>query len=292
MRQRDARDRNAFRQPDLGPPQLGPQLRDPTSERFHGDVNWLSRQTVTIAVQATHGTTACVGHGRHRPGRLVPRRAVAREGLRGDRRRPAQLHRQLRAHRTHPGPDDARSRRSARSGVAHRDPRRAPPDRGLQPRRAELRAHELHAARVHRRRHRAWDLCGCSRRSGTSTPTSASTRRARRRCSARCARYPRRECTPFHPRSPYGVAKAYAHWITVNYRESYDLFATSGILFNHGSPRRGLEFVERKVSHGVARIKLGLDARAAARQPRLAARLGQRGRLRRRHVAHAPAGRS
>jgi len=55
------------------------------------------------------------------------------------------------------------------------------------------------------------------------------------------------------------VAKAYAHWITVNYRESYDLFATSGILFNHGSPRRGLEFVERKVSHGVARIRLGLD---------------------------------
>ena len=70
---------------------------------------------------------------------------------------------------------------------------------------------------------------------------------------------PQRETTPFHPRSPYGVAKAYAHWITVNYRESYGLFATSGILFNHGSPRRGLEFVERKVSHGVARITLGLD---------------------------------
>jgi GDPmannose 4,6-dehydratase len=70
---------------------------------------------------------------------------------------------------------------------------------------------------------------------------------------------PQTESTPFHPRSPYGVAKAYAHWITVNYRESYDMFATSGILFNHGSPRRGLEFVERKVSNGVARIKLGLD---------------------------------
>jgi GDPmannose 4,6-dehydratase len=70
---------------------------------------------------------------------------------------------------------------------------------------------------------------------------------------------PQTERTPFHPRSPYGVAKAYAHWITVNYRESYDMFATSGILFNHGSPRRGLEFVERKVSHAVARIKLGLD---------------------------------
>src|SRR5271170_6082905 len=70
---------------------------------------------------------------------------------------------------------------------------------------------------------------------------------------------PQRETTPLYPRSPYGVAKVYGHWITVNYRESYDLFAASGILFNHGSPRRGLEFVERKVSHGVARIKRGLD---------------------------------
>jgi GDPmannose 4,6-dehydratase len=70
---------------------------------------------------------------------------------------------------------------------------------------------------------------------------------------------PQNEKTPFYPRSPYGVAKVYGHWITINYRESYDLHATSGILFNHGSPRRGLEFVERKVAHGVARIKLGLD---------------------------------
>lgn len=70
---------------------------------------------------------------------------------------------------------------------------------------------------------------------------------------------PQREETPFYPRSPYGVAKVYGHWITVNYRESYDLFACSGILFNHESPRRGLEFVTRKISYGVARIKLGLD---------------------------------
>ena len=69
---------------------------------------------------------------------------------------------------------------------------------------------------------------------------------------------PQTEKTPFHPRSPYGVAKAYGHYITVNYRESYDLFAVSGILFNHESPRRGLEFVTRKISDGVARIKLGL----------------------------------
>ncbi|MCI0652247.1 MAG: GDP-mannose 4,6-dehydratase [Planctomycetes bacterium] len=69
---------------------------------------------------------------------------------------------------------------------------------------------------------------------------------------------PQSEETPFYPRSPYGVAKVYGHWITVNYRESYGLFACSGILFNHESPRRGLEFVTRKVSHGVARIKQGL----------------------------------
>ncbi|HJT77708.1 MAG TPA: GDP-mannose 4,6-dehydratase, partial [Gemmataceae bacterium] len=69
---------------------------------------------------------------------------------------------------------------------------------------------------------------------------------------------PQKETTPFYPRSPYGVAKVYGHFITVNYRESYGLFACSGILFNHESPRRGLEFVTRKISHGVARIKAGL----------------------------------
>jgi GDPmannose 4,6-dehydratase len=69
---------------------------------------------------------------------------------------------------------------------------------------------------------------------------------------------PQKESTPFYPRSPYGVAKVYGHWITVNYRESYNLHASSGILFNHESPRRGLEFVTRKISHQVAKIKLGL----------------------------------
>ena len=69
---------------------------------------------------------------------------------------------------------------------------------------------------------------------------------------------PQRETTSFYPRSPYGVAKVYGHWITVNYRESYNLYAVSGILFNHESPRRGLEFVTRKITYGAARIKLGL----------------------------------
>jgi len=68
---------------------------------------------------------------------------------------------------------------------------------------------------------------------------------------------PQKETTPFYPRSPYGVAKVYGHWITVNYRESFNIFAVSGILFNHESPRRGLEFVSRKITDGVARIKLG-----------------------------------
>ena len=70
---------------------------------------------------------------------------------------------------------------------------------------------------------------------------------------------PQNEATPFYPRSPYGVAKVYGHWITVNYRESYNLHAVSGILFNHESPRRGLEFVTRKISYGVAKIKMGIS---------------------------------
>jgi GDPmannose 4,6-dehydratase len=74
---------------------------------------------------------------------------------------------------------------------------------------------------------------------------------------------PQRESTPFYPRSPYGVAKMYGHWITVNYRESYGMFAVSGILFNHESPRRGKEFVTRKISDGVARIKHGLQTKLA-----------------------------
>ena len=85
---------------------------------------------------------------------------------------------------------------------------------------------------------------------------------------------PQTELTPFYPRSPYGVSKVYAHYITVNYRESYNLFAVSGILFNHESPRRGLEFVTRKVTDGVARIKLGLADSLEPGQPRRQARLG------------------
>lgn len=75
--------------------------------------------------------------------------------------------------------------------------------------------------------------------------------------------FPQNEKTPFHPRSPYGVAKLYGHWITVNYREAYNMFTCSGILFNHESPMRGLEFVTRKITHGVARIKYDMQERIA-----------------------------
>lgn len=79
----------------------------------------------------------------------------------------------------------------------------------------------------------------------------------------KAAETPQKETTPFHPRSPYGVAKVYGHWITVNYRESYDIFTCSGILFNHESPRRGKEFVTRKITDAVARIKLGIQDKLA-----------------------------
>jgi GDPmannose 4,6-dehydratase len=78
---------------------------------------------------------------------------------------------------------------------------------------------------------------------------------------------PQNESTPFYPRSPYGVAKVYGHWITVNYRESYDMFAVSGILFNHESPRRGIEFVTRKITYNAARIKLGLTDKLCLGNP-------------------------
>ena len=101
---------------------------------------------------------------------------------------------------------------------------------------------------------------------------------------------PQSETTPFYPRSPYGVAKLFAHWITVNYRESHGLFACSGILFNHESPLRGIEFVTRKVTLGLARVALGKQDDRPSRQSRCEARLGLCRRLCRGHVADAAAG--
>ena len=98
---------------------------------------------------------------------------------------------------------------------------------------------------------------------------------------------PQTETTPFHPRSPYAAAKAYAFYITQNYREAYDMFAVNGILFNHESPRRGETFVTRKITRAATRIKLGPAGQALPWQSRCQARLGLRGRLRRGHVADA-----
>ncbi len=102
---------------------------------------------------------------------------------------------------------------------------------------------------------------------------------------------PQTEDTPFYPRSPYGVSKVYGHWITVNYRESYDLFAVSGILFNHESPRRGLEFSTRKVSHGVARIKRDWQRQLSMGNLRRSATGATRATTSG-HVVDAPAGRA
>ena len=110
------------------------------------------------------------------------------------------------------------------------------------------------------------------------------------RCSARSPRPRRPRRTPFHPRSPYAIAKVFAHWMTVQYREAYGLHASNGILFNHESPRRGGTFVTRKVTRGVAAILAGKAGAAVPGQPRRPARLGLRARVRRGDVADAPAG--
>ena len=103
---------------------------------------------------------------------------------------------------------------------------------------------------------------------------------------------PQSETTPFYPRSPYGVAKVYAYWITVNYREAYGMYACNGILFNHESPMRGETFVTRKITRALARIKRRAAGLPLPRQSRRAARLGPRARLRRGAVADAAAGRA
>ena len=102
---------------------------------------------------------------------------------------------------------------------------------------------------------------------GNGGAERASIRRRRRRCSARRRRR-RTSRPPFHPRSPYAVAKVYTYWATVNYRESYDMFASNGILFNHESPRRGENFVTRKITKGCRRHRARQGHRAAPRQPR------------------------
>ena len=148
--------------------------------------------------------------------------------------------------------------------------------RDLQPRGAEPRRGVVRDARIHRQLPTRSARCGCSRRSASWgwRRRRASIRRRPRRCSARCRRSRSARRTPFYPRSPYGVAKVYAYWITVNYREAYGMYACNGILFNHESPMRGETFVTRKITRALARIQLGLQDMPVPGQPRFAARLG------------------
>ena len=234
-------------------------------------------------------------HRHHRPGRLLPRRAAARQGLRGARAGPPLLDVQPRPHR----PPTTTSTADAcylhygdlTDGTSLvnliREHRAA---RGLQPRRAEPRrvSFEMPEYTARRDGHRRdapargdpaagldcrFYQASTSEMFGTTPP-------------------PQNEDTPFHPRRPYGVAKLYAHWVTVNYREAYGLFAVSGILFNHESPRRGETFVTRKITLGVAAHRLGACGLAVPRQPRRHPRLGLRAGVRRGHVADAAAGRA
>ena len=198
---------------------------------------------------------------------------------------------------------ERRRRRAAtalrRSRRRHRPPadhRAGAARRGLQPRGAIARADLVRSARIHRRRGRPGRAAAAGGAARSQQAPRArrrgSIRRARRRCSARRSKSPQRETTPFHPRSPYACAKVYAHWQTVNYREAYGLFAANGILFNHESPRRGENFVTRKITRSATRIKVGLQEQAGAGQSRCEARLGIRRRLRRGDVADAAAGAS
>ena len=163
--------------------------------------------------------------------------------------------------------------------------------RVLQPRRAELRRRVVGHAGLYRRRGRAWGWCGCSTRCAACGPRRASTRPPPPRCSAWCRRCRSARRRGFHPRSPYGVAKVYGHYITMNYRESFGMHASSGILFNHESPLRGEEFVTRKITRGLARLARGGNDPVELGNMDAQARLGLRRRLRRGHVADAAAGR-
>ncbi len=235
---------------------------------------------------------ACAHHRHHRPGRLLPGRAPARQGLRGHRHGPPVAapsnferiaHIQDQHRRFVPG--DLLDEVSMINVLREHRPRR-----GLQPRRPVLRADVVQPARAHRRDHRPRRHPPPRRHPHRRPRHPLLPGVARRRCSARSSRSRRPRATPFYPRSPYGVAKVYGHWITVNYRESYDLHASAGILFNHESPRRGPR-VRDPQDHPRRRPHQARPAdRAAPRQPRRPARLGLRRRLRRGHVADAPAG--
>ena len=240
------------------------------------------------AAMTDRKTALITGH--HRPGRLLPRRAAARQGLPRRRDDPPLEHRRRRADRS----ISPVALELVQGDLLDQAPRSSP-------RCEEARPHEVYNLAAQSFVPTSWNQpvltgeftgLGVTRMLEAIRQVDPSIRFYQASSSemfGKVRETPQTETTPFHPRSPYGVAKAYGHFLTVNYRESYDLFAVSGILFNHESPRRGLEFVTRKVTDGAARISLGLAERAADGQPRCPARLGLRRRLRPRDVADAPA---
>ncbi|KAK9138514.1 hypothetical protein Sjap_009108 [Stephania japonica] len=211
-------------------------------------------------------------HRHHRAGRIVPDGVSAREGVRGARADPTLIQLQHAADQPHlhrptqrpQGTDEAPLRRPHRRLLPPPLARHHPPRRGLQPRRPVPRGSLLRDPRLHGRRGRH----------GRAPPPGGPPLPLLRHVTAprpvlpgrvvgdvRFHAPPQSESSPFHPRSPYAAAKCAAHWYTVNYREAYGLFACNGILFNHESPRRGENFVTRKITRAVGRIKVGLQSK-------------------------------
>ena len=172
-------------------------------------------------------------------------------------------------------------RRSVRQPGPHAHHRGGPAGRDLQPCAPSRMSRSASRRRNIRPMSTLSARCACWRPSASWgwKRRRASTRPPPRSSTAWCRRSPQRETTPFYPRSPYAVAKLYAYWITVNYREAYGMYACNGILFNHESPSRGETFVTRKITRGLANIALGLAGLPLPRQHGCAARLGPCARL-------------
>ena len=217
----------------------------------------------TTPTREGQGHEARTDHRHHRPGRPLPRRVPGRQGLPGVRADPGPEQPQGRDR------DAARRRRSSWSTATCATSRRSSRwSSACSPTRSTTSAPSASCTcrsrnPSSRRRSPASACCACSRRCASSAAASSNPIRFYQASSSemfgKVRETPQTELTPFHPRSPYGVAKVFGHHMTVNYREAYGLHASSGILFNHESEKRGLEFVTRKITNSLARIKLGLQ---------------------------------
>ena len=231
-------------------------------------------------------TPHCTGHRHHRAGRLVSCGAAARARVSRRRDDETVKHCLLMERIAHLADrlelvqGDLLDQASIVAALHHHRARRR-----LQPGSAEFRSDVLELAGADRRVHRAGCHPDARGNPAGGEPTIRFYQASSSEMFGKVREVPQTELTPFHPRSPWRVEKAYGHFLTVNYREGYGMFAVSGIPFNHESPRRGLEFVSRKVTDGAARIALGLADIPAHGQPRFGARLGVCRRLRPRDVA-------